>query len=249
MYFIYLVTNLINNKKYVGLTTKTIEHRWKEHINCSHSNGNASEFALHRAIAKYGEQNFIVEQIDTADSENELKQKEIYYIAYFHTYTNDPCGYGYNMTPGGDLNTHLKGELSPCSKNSNDIRYKIIDLLKTTTMKMKDIAIYVGLNSNDGEKLVSMINNGDVFYQDNENYPIRQRSQTIRGENNPAAKTEAIIKVIDLLINSDLSQTEIAKQCGVHYNTVNDINRCKRWTHLHSYKTNIRKERKTNGNK
>jgi hypothetical protein len=32
---IYLITNKINDKKYVGLTTRSIEIRWKEH--CRHS--------------------------------------------------------------------------------------------------------------------------------------------------------------------------------------------------------------------
>lgn len=30
--YIYCITNNINNKKYIGLTTNTIEIRWKEHI-------------------------------------------------------------------------------------------------------------------------------------------------------------------------------------------------------------------------
>ena len=34
MGFIYKITNLINNKVYIGLTTETIEKRWKSHISC-----------------------------------------------------------------------------------------------------------------------------------------------------------------------------------------------------------------------
>jgi sialic acid synthase SpsE len=33
VYSLYVITNLLNNKKYIGYTIKTIEDRWKEHIN------------------------------------------------------------------------------------------------------------------------------------------------------------------------------------------------------------------------
>lgn len=32
MAFIYKITNLINNKLYIGKTERTIEVRWKEHL-------------------------------------------------------------------------------------------------------------------------------------------------------------------------------------------------------------------------
>ena len=35
MGYIYLIENDVNNKKYVGLTTQTIDKRWKQHLNAS----------------------------------------------------------------------------------------------------------------------------------------------------------------------------------------------------------------------
>lgn len=40
-----------------------------------------------------------------------------------------------------------------------------------------------------------------------------------------------------------LHNHQIGKDYGVSYNTINGINRCKNWTHLHSYINNIRLER------
>ena len=53
--YIYLITNSVNGKQYVGQTKTTIEHRFKQHISkkkISHCS------ALGGAIEKYGEENF-----------------------------------------------------------------------------------------------------------------------------------------------------------------------------------------------
>ena len=73
-----------------------------------------------------------------------------------------------------------------------------------------------------------MINRGENFPQSSLNYPIRKNAKSISktGINNPAAKVEAIKKVIDLLEHTNYSQTKIAEICGVHYNTVSNVNRC-----------------------
>ena len=47
MGFIYLVENVINDSKYVGLTTRTVEARWREHLR-------HSDEVLDKAIQKYG---------------------------------------------------------------------------------------------------------------------------------------------------------------------------------------------------
>lgn len=60
---IYKITNKINNKLYIGQTHNTIEKRWKEHIQVSnrYKKTNLDDkyaFAIHKAIAKYGVENF-----------------------------------------------------------------------------------------------------------------------------------------------------------------------------------------------
>ena len=37
MGYVYKVTNLLNNKVYIGITTKTIEERWKCHIDTAYT--------------------------------------------------------------------------------------------------------------------------------------------------------------------------------------------------------------------
>ena len=48
--YIYLITNTINDKKYVGQTRQTVEERWKEHKN----DVKRRKTPLYRAMKKYG---------------------------------------------------------------------------------------------------------------------------------------------------------------------------------------------------
>lgn len=95
MYYIYKITNLINNKIYIGLTTKTITERFYYHLRDS----KLAKSGIDSAIRKYGVENFKVEEIDTADTIEELKNKEIYWIAEYNS-TNNKIGY--NQTIGGE---------------------------------------------------------------------------------------------------------------------------------------------------
>lgn len=93
--YIYKVTNKINNKIYIGQTTKTIEKRWKRHCDDALSGRLKTKFAL--AIKKYGVESFEIEKIDTAKTKNELNKKEIYWISFYNSVHN-----GYNSTDGGE---------------------------------------------------------------------------------------------------------------------------------------------------
>ncbi len=96
--YIYVITNTINNKIYMGQTTRSFEKRLDEH----RRNGTAH---FRNAIKKYGIANFTIECVEHYDTEDELKLKcwlnetEIAYIKLFNTTNRD---IGYNMTTGGD---------------------------------------------------------------------------------------------------------------------------------------------------
>lgn len=135
MGFIYLITNKINNKKYVGKTTTTIEKRWLEHM--ADSKKEKCEIRpLYRALRKYGIDNFFIKEIEKCDIKN-LSKREQYWIQYYNTYEN-----GYNATLGGDgkilldyneivrvyLTTYNAKEVSKILKCSVDSVYKVLKL-------------------------------------------------------------------------------------------------------------------------
>ena len=87
---IYITTNLINNKKYIG------KHKC-DSIEFDGYLGSGK--ALKNAIKKYGRKNFIREVLDTAKSLEELNDKEIYYIDKYDAMKNDNF---YNIRNGGE---------------------------------------------------------------------------------------------------------------------------------------------------
>ena len=62
--WIYKITNIQNNKVYIGQSIRPIEQRFKRHINDAINNKLDTHFA--RAIRKYGKDSFRIETIDTA---------------------------------------------------------------------------------------------------------------------------------------------------------------------------------------
>ena len=87
---IYLFTNKVNGKKYVGQTTRPFEHRFSEH--------RRKDSLLSRAFKKYGIENFEHEILDTASDMDELNEKEIFWIKRLNTKRPN----GYNLCDGGD---------------------------------------------------------------------------------------------------------------------------------------------------
>ena len=97
MGYIYCITNLVNQKKYVGKTIYSITKRFKEH--CSDSKRERCEKRpLYDAMNKYGVENFIVEELEVVEDDNLLSEREIYWINELQTYGSK----GYNATKGGD---------------------------------------------------------------------------------------------------------------------------------------------------
>ena len=101
---IYKVVNLINSKIYIGQTVKSLTIRWNQHKNDAFSKNLQS--VLHKAIRKYGTDNFTCEEIYKTDSLDELNKKEIEFINLFKT--NYLGGHGYNMLPGGQSHSGFK---------------------------------------------------------------------------------------------------------------------------------------------
>lgn len=93
---IYLIRNLVNGKGYVGQTVTLVPRRFDRH---RYSANRGSGDALHRAMRKYGVENFSVTEVLSCDPLL-LNDLERHYIRFYGTHA--VLGHGYNLTEGGD---------------------------------------------------------------------------------------------------------------------------------------------------
>lgn len=95
--YIYMTTNLKNNKRYIG--KKQSDHFLREEYL-------GSGILLKRSVEKYGKENFSVEMIDTAESRKDLDMKEIYWIEKYSAVKDKSF---YNIAPGGSGGNTTRG--------------------------------------------------------------------------------------------------------------------------------------------
>jgi group I intron endonuclease len=132
---IYCIENILNGKKYIGLTKGTIERRFKRHKEISKSN---KKQHLHDAMSLYGVKNFIVYELDSAKDFIELCEKEKFWIKKLNTKKN-----GYNETDGGEgsFGRILSEETKNKIGNSNRGRIQTEDEKKQRSLSN------IGINS------------------------------------------------------------------------------------------------------
>lgn len=95
--YIYKITNIINGKIYIGKTEETIERRFYEHKLSVKTSKKQNK--LYSAMKHYGIDSFIIEEIDQANSKEELCEKEKYWINKLNSRDDN---IGYNISKGGD---------------------------------------------------------------------------------------------------------------------------------------------------
>ena len=144
MAYIYLISNDINNNVYVGKTVATISERYSKHI--SEAFTKLSDYAIHRAMRKYGIEHFTIKEIEKCSYQN-LSDREIYWISYYDSYNN-----GYNETLGGEGNLKYDYDyiyqLFLSGLTQKEIAQQIGCEKHTITRALKNC----GVNENDRQK-------------------------------------------------------------------------------------------------
>ena len=205
---IYQYKNKINGKIYIGQTKLSLEKRHQRHINSMKDENETTYF--HRALRKYGVENFELTVIEDNIPIDLLDEKEIYYIKHFDSfYTSNK---GYNMTKGGT--NSYNGQ----QKIYGSLEIEIKRLLRETTLPFKEIASMLGLPNIYS---ISEINRGRIFREKNINYPIRVTTSPTY----ISLEKYNILK--DEIINTNKTWLQICEEYDVNVDLLNKINKGK----------------------
>jgi len=126
---IYITTNLINGKIYIGKD----KHNNQKYY--------GSGLLLKEAIKKYGIENFKKEILEYCVSETELNDKEKFWINHYQSFQRD---IGYNLTLGGD------GGLTVLDEDERKIIYQNI---KNTNLLLSEEELSFKYGKNKGKKM------------------------------------------------------------------------------------------------
>ena len=221
---IYIITNDLNDKVYIGYTSQTISRRFYTHCWEAQNNNNDTSY-LHKAIRKYGKEHFKISLIESFnEEEKDWKELEKYYIKRYNSVVPN----GYNILEGGNIPPVHYGEDNIKTKLSEQDLDKLIIMLKETTIPINKLGELFNISSSQ----VNLINQGKSRRRVQEKYPIRKYNEfELRA-----------LDIIDLL-KQGISNKEIAQKYNMKANTIASINTGKLYRYLYNGKYPIREER------
>ena len=192
---------------YVG-QTNNLEYRHKQHIKYDPYNPNNVEYnyPLSRGIRKYGEDEYELIIIEDDLLQEQLNEREIYWIKFYDTYFN-----GYNQSIGGS---------NPVKPIFDDkLIDLVIEMLKNYDNSYQDICEKTGLSMTH----IYNINTGNRRKRDDINYPIRPSNAV--GTRGLKFTQEQNKEIHELLLHSPLEMKEIAYKYNCRPETISRINK------------------------
>jgi group I intron endonuclease len=154
--YIYKIVNTINTKVYIGQTTRSIAARFKEHLrNCN--TASKKSMHLYTAMNAYGKDNFSIELLEEAASQDELNEKEIYWINYYDSLNN-----GYNMKQGGQDENPMNSSIV---KEKHDIKMRSEEVRTKISKAMSEYRSINGFSDIHRQKLSEAAKNQIYFYK------------------------------------------------------------------------------------
>jgi len=183
---IYKATNVLNNKVYIGKTTKTLQHRKQQHY-AETKHGCNTYF--HKALRKHGEW-FRWDVLGQCNTSDQLIIAEIECIEFFQSANNL---YGYNLSLGGEGNTNQKGKRwgkfnSFYGKHHTEETRLHLSAIKTGKYTGKDNSMYGKRHSEKTKQLLRTIALKRTTTKHTIDTVTKLRFPFV-GKDNPAART------------------------------------------------------------
>lgn len=251
-WYCYKITNLINDKIYVG-KTDNIKTRWSKHKTAAKLKNPHEYLYIHRAMNKYGFENFTIEQIGEYETEKEAFDAEIFFIKEWNCRDR---AIGYNLTNGGEGSSGFKhsnkskkkmsvskkgtqvGEKNPFYGKTHSEEYKKQASLRTTQQWKDNPHPWIGRSHTEETKLkISRSNTGKKYSDEQRKQQSLRNKGNIRCISNAKLSEYEIVLIKQFLINAEFTHKYIADLFGTSRVTITNINIGKTWNHIKCYDT------------
>lgn len=199
---IYIIKNKINKKVYIGQSVNSAM-RWSTHK--SQAKNSPKKITIDKAMYELGIENFWYEVIETTENYDE---REIYWINYYNSIIPN----GYNLLLGGDGAQIGVNSANALIRDKN-ILDTLMNELSFTDIKMSDLANKYGVS----KKVISSINRGNSYYDENRTYPLRKRDSDNLNKLN-------YNEIIRDLSETNLSLRELSKKYKTNTYIIKQIN-------------------------
>lgn len=149
---IYLITNSVNDKVYVGQTIQSLKKRFNGHC-CYSKTDKSVNMYIKRAIHKYGRDKFTIHLIEECPIEL-LNDREKYWISFYNSYKD-----GYNLTLGGqDSNYFSLHRL----EDTMDIK-KFKQYIKEFKPLIGEVVSHFGISRSSVYNLIRKLNDPELI--------------------------------------------------------------------------------------
>lgn len=214
---IYKHTNRINGLSYIGLTKRTMEERWQEHVNSA----KLRRTNFQKAIVEYGSLNFSSEILEYC-SEEQLHERERYWIKHFDTVNN-----GYNMKSGAGRIVYHDYPIRESKSPTETLEERILQNETLTEDKFKVTREYFELRIRQEDKIFKLSQ-----IQTNQINSNKTKLKTIKNISMDkihryAVKYKKLVSVdnVDKTVNITFDDliSEFDYKCATHYENNKDI--------------------------
>lgn len=216
---VYLITNKVNGKQYVGQTIRSLKSRWRRHY-YDDKRSKAANVPLKNAIRKYGKENFEKIVLKVCQSQQDMDFYEKKFIEEYKTLSPN----GYNCTTGGETvifsqETIEKMKISQIGRiHSESVRKKISESNKgIQDVSGENNPMYGRNHSEEAKKKMSEAKKGKKLSEEHK----KKLSEARKGKSNPMsgegkkriskanrAKSNVTIEIIQSILK-DKQETEI----------------------------------------
>ncbi|MCZ2224288.1 MAG: GIY-YIG nuclease family protein [Chitinophagales bacterium] len=227
MFYLYKITNLIDNKIYIGITNNFNRRMYRHKKECHNEH-------LKRAIEKYGWENFNKEILKILETKEEVIKEELDTIEYYRNNFFEL----YNISGGGEGTVYLK--------MSDETKKKISDFNKVfanTDKERKDRSNRIKGNKNPNFGIPMTDERKNLLLKSHLGKPLSEEtklkmSESLKGKfsgsKNPMSKLKEfqVLEIREKFALGQYSKSELSKIYNVSNSAIDLIINRKTWKNI-----------------